>query len=69
MAVGGGELFELVGMKADLGALIIGIMLSGQRKSDELSSSLLNFKDLFLVGFFLSIGINALPTMTDILSR
>ena len=67
MAVGGGELFELVGMKADLGALIIGIMLSGQRKSDELSSSLLNFKDLFLVGFFLSIGINALPTMTDIL--
>ena len=67
MAVGGGELFELVGMKADLGALIIGIMLSGRRKSDELSSSLLNFKDLFLVGFFLSIGINALPTMTDIL--
>jgi glutathione-regulated potassium-efflux system ancillary protein KefC len=53
-------------MKADLGALIIGIMLSGQRKSDELSRSLLNFKDVFLIGFFLSIGINALPTMSDI---
>jgi len=66
MAIGGGELFNLVGMKADLGALIIGIMLSGQRKSDELSRSLLNFKDLFLIGFFLSIGINALPTMSDI---
>lgn len=67
MAIGGGELFELVGMKADLGALIIGIMLSGQRKSGELSRSLLNFKDLFLIGFFLSIGINALPTLSDIL--
>lgn len=67
MAIGGGELFELVGMKADLGALIIGIMLSGQRKSGELSRSLLSFKDLFLIGFFLSIGINALPTMSDIL--
>ena len=67
MAIGGGQLFSLVGMKADLGALIFGILLSGQGKSDELSSSLLNFKDLFLVGFFLSIGINALPTMTDIM--
>jgi predicted Kef-type K+ transport protein len=67
MAIGGGELFELVGMKADLGALIIGIMLSGQAKSVELSRSLLSFKNLFLIGFFLSIGINALPTMSDIL--
>ena len=67
MAIGGGELFELVGMKADLGALIIGIMLSGQRKSVELSRTLLNFKDLFLIGFFLSIGISALPTLSDML--
>ncbi|NQZ52633.1 MAG: cation:proton antiporter [Piscirickettsiaceae bacterium] len=66
MAIGGGELFELVGMKADLGALIIGVMLSGQRKSGELSRTLLSFKDLFLIGFFLSIGINALPTMSDL---
>lgn len=67
MAIGGGELFELVGMKADLGALILGVMLSGQRKSGELSRALLSFKDLFLIGFFLSIGINALPSMSDIL--
>ncbi len=67
IAIGGGELFELVGMKADLGALIFGILLSGQRKSSELSRSLLSFKDLFLIGFFLSIGINALPTLSDIL--
>jgi len=67
MAIGGGELFALVGMKADLGALIFGILLSEQRKSAELSRTLLSFKDLFLVGFFLSIGIDALPSMSDIL--
>lgn len=67
MAIGGGELFELVGMKADLGALIFGVLLSGQQKSSELSRALLSFKDLFLIGFFLSIGINALPSLSDIL--
>ncbi len=66
MAIGGGELFELVGMKADLGALIFGILLSGQQKSSELSRSLLSFKDLFLIGFFLNIGISALPTWSDV---
>lgn len=67
MAIGGGELFELVGMKADLGALIFGVLLSGQQKSSELARALLSFKDLFLIGFFLSIGISALPTLADIL--
>ncbi len=67
MAIGGGQLFELVGMKADLGALIFGVLLSGQQKSTELSRSLLSFKDLFLIGFFLNIGISALPSLSDIL--
>lgn len=67
MAIGGGELFDLVGMKADLGALIFGVLLSGQQKSAELSRSLLSFKDLFLIGFFLNIGISALPSLSDIL--
>lgn len=67
MAIGGGQLFELVGMKADLGALIFGVLLSGQTKSTELSRALLSFKDLFLIGFFLNIGISALPTMSDVL--
>lgn len=67
MAIGGGELFNLVGMKADLGALIFGVLLSGQTKSIELSRALMSFKDLFLIGFFLSIGIDALPTQSDML--
>ncbi|OUS10141.1 potassium transporter Kef [Gammaproteobacteria bacterium 54_18_T64] len=63
LALTAGELFELVGLKAHLGALVLGALLSGHEKSAELSKSLLGFKDLFLIGFFLSIGFTALPTI------
>lgn len=63
LAIGGGELFELVGLKAHLGALVLGILLSSDIKAAELSKSLLSFKDIFLIGFFLSIGFTALPTL------
>jgi len=66
MAIGGGELFHLLGMKADLGALVFGILLSNQEKTNELARSLLSFKDIFLVGFFLSIGMSGVPTFSDI---
>lgn len=59
----GGELFEAVGLKANLGALVFGILLSTHVKASELAKSLLSFKDLFLIGFFLSIGFTALPTI------
>lgn len=62
-ALGGYYLFELVGVKGDLGALIIGILLAQSSKSTELAKSLLSFKDLFLIGFFLTIGLTALPTI------
>ncbi len=68
MALGGGELFKLVGMKDGLGALLFGVLLSGQPKSSELSRALLRFKDLFLLGFFLQIGIEALPTAADVMT-
>ncbi|VAW53949.1 Putative glutathione-regulated potassium-efflux system protein KefB [hydrothermal vent metagenome] len=66
MAIGGGQLFQLVGMKADLGALVFGILLSNQGKTNELARSLLSFKDIFLVGFFLSIGLSGIPTFSDV---
>ncbi|MDJ0989819.1 MAG: cation:proton antiporter [Desulfobacterales bacterium] len=53
---------ELVGLKRDLGALIIGIMVANHPKAGELANHLMGFKDLFLVGFFLSIGLSAEPT-------
>ena len=64
LALGGYQLFELVDIKGDLGALIFGIMLAQHEKATELSKSLLSFKDLFLIGFFLTIGLTALPTLS-----
>ena len=61
LALGGYQLFELVNIKGDLGALIAGMLLSQLPKANELTKSLLSFKDLFLIGFFLSIGFTALP--------
>lgn len=58
MALGGATAFELVGLKGDLGALVIGALLASHPKAKELASAMLNFKDLFLVGFFLSIGMS-----------
>ncbi|ETX09644.1 potassium transporter Kef [Marinomonas ushuaiensis DSM 15871] len=63
LALGGYELFYLVGVKGDLGALIFGILLASHPKSTEMNKSLMNFKDLFLIAFFLSIGFTALPTL------
>jgi len=62
VAFGAYELFNFVGMKGDLGALLAGMYLAGHYKASEITKSLLAFKDLFLIGFFLSIGFTALPT-------
>jgi glutathione-regulated potassium-efflux system ancillary protein KefC len=62
LALGGAELFEWVDLKGDLGALLVGMLAAGLPKSNEMYKSLMSFKDLFLIGFFLSIGFTALPT-------
>jgi len=61
LALLGAQLFDSVGIKGDLGALLIGVLLSGEQKAKELARNLLYFKDLFLVGFFLSIGLGGWP--------
>lgn len=67
LAIGGYQLFELVGIKGDLGALIIGMFWAPHSKAAELSKSLMSFKDIFLIGFFLNIGFTALPTLEHVL--
>ncbi len=57
LALGGAEIFELGGIKDDLGALIMGMMIAAHPKAAEMSKLMLSFKDLFLVGFFLTIGL------------
>lgn len=61
LAILGADMFELVGVKGDLGALILGVLLAGHPIGKELAKNLLQFKDLFLVGFFVSIGLSGWP--------
>ncbi len=62
VGVGAGS-FELVGLKADLGALLIGLTLASHRRAPELADRLLGFKDILLIGFFLSIGLSGTPQL------
>lgn len=57
LALGGAELFEMAGIKGDLGALVFGVLVASHPRASELAKSMFGFKDLFLVGFFLSIGL------------
>ncbi len=61
LTLGGAAIFDLVGLKADLGALVAGALVSKAPKAKELSNVLLGLKDLLLVGFFLTIGLGGLP--------
>lgn len=67
LALGGAEMFELVGMKGDLGALVLGVLIANHPKAEEMSKAMLGFKDLFLLGFFLSIGLSGQPSMETFL--
>ena len=62
--VAGAIVFELVGLKPDLGALIMGALIGNHPRSKELSKQMVGFKDFFLIAFFLNIGMSDLPTMT-----
>jgi len=59
--------FSLVGLKPDLGALVIGMLIGSHARAYELSSSLYSFKDLFLVGFFFQIGLTGIPNLEHLL--
>jgi len=61
-ALGAYELFELVGLKGGLGALVFGVLMGNTAKSDELYKALVQLKDLFLIGFFLLIGFYGFPS-------
>jgi predicted Kef-type K+ transport protein len=66
LVVGAG-LFKFVGLKADLGALIAGMLLAGHPSAKDMAKSLFNLKELFLICFFLSIGLGGLPNLDHVL--
>lgn len=59
-------LFELVGIDGDVGALVVGVLLSSHPQAGELSRSLMTFKDLMLVAFFVQIGLHGTPHVLEI---
>jgi predicted Kef-type K+ transport protein len=64
--VGGEVLFHhALGLSAELGALLMGAMCAKHSKASELYNSLWSLKEVFLIGFFLTIGLNGLPTQDD----
>jgi predicted Kef-type K+ transport protein len=62
LTLGSGELFAHFGLSAELGALLLGTMLADHRRAQELTNVLWGLKELFLVGFFLNIGLSGPPT-------
>ncbi|MFO7827873.1 MAG: cation:proton antiporter family protein [Bacteroidales bacterium] len=60
----GAELFHMTGLKPDLGALVAGMLIANHKKAKEMADTLLGFKDIFLIGFFLSIGLSGMPTLS-----
>ena len=65
--VAGAMSFKLFGLKADLGALIIGAILAPHERAKELARHMMGYKDFFLVAFFLQIGLSGFPTGIDLI--
>ena len=59
--IAGAHSFEIVYLKPDLGALILGMLMANHPRAKELADALLSIKDVLLVGFFLDIGLGGLP--------
>ena len=64
----GYEFFQSVGLKGDLGALVLGVVIGAHPKSSELAKSLFSLKELMLVGFFLLVGMQGLPDVPMLLT-
>ncbi len=64
--VPGYALFDWLGVGGSLGALVMGMLLASHAGAEGLSRNLFMLKELFLVGFFVSIGFTGLPTWGNI---
>lgn len=65
LAIGGAG-FEVVGLSPELGAVLIGVLMAEHRRSQELSNAIWGLKELFLIAFFLDIGLRGMPTFETV---
>lgn len=61
----GGAGFHALNLSGEMGALIMGAIFAKHEKAKELSDKLWSIKEFLLIAFFLSIGMNGLPTVND----
>jgi predicted Kef-type K+ transport protein len=66
MALAGAFLFESFHLGGELGAFCVGLLHSGEEKSDELKEKLWGLREAFLIGFFLKIGLTGAPGWQDL---
>lgn len=59
--VPGYAFFDAVGLKGDLGALVMGLLLASHPAATELTRHLSSVKNLLLVAFFINIGMTGVP--------
>ncbi len=59
----GGASFEHFGLSSELGALLLGVLLADHKRATEMSNALWSLKEVFLVGFFLQIGMSGQLTL------
>lgn len=64
---GGGYGFQALGLSPELGSLVLGALLAGHPRAAELGGTLWALKEVFLVCFFLSIGLAGLPALPGLL--
>lgn len=67
LALGGYQLFELVNLKGDLGAITMGALIAGHPRAKLIAERIFSFRELLLVGFFLSVGQYGLPGTQSII--
>ena len=65
LALGSSVIAQTMGVAPDLAALWLGALLAGHANAKEMAERLWGIKELFLVAFFLEIGITGVPDATQ----
>jgi predicted Kef-type K+ transport protein len=67
LAFASAAVFEFIGLSGELGAIVAGGLLAQSPRSDELTNILWGLKEVFLVAFFVEIGLIGLPAFDTLL--
>ena len=52
----GGYFFEKLGLTGEIGALILGMLLSNYKRSQNLADKIWSLREILLLAFFISLG-------------